>query len=665
MQPLVIIAQIRHHSTLYKTKTAMTTSNDTSDTHAQHDDNDATMDMEEESERPLSQATDDTTSSTKSRPQQAQQHQHDPTNLHKLVHSAHQTMARIDQLERKLNERAMRLRRRTLNILDPHLTKPYRSTHLRCFLTHAVTPADEATKASMTSSSGTTIAIDPIVVYTLRIEGKLLIGHLDHAQADAYDARTHYTPTSDDYLDRNQRAADKEEDDVLPIKFTHLFERAEVQLQSTYSPRPHPMAKKKPPAATTSKKRRGSTSKSPLPEETAMDPKDLVLSDKTTLVWTKDLSADAHAFDFQYTPPPAQDSRVQLHSVIAKVKLFPNKAIAAKDPLYEISPQLAAEFFPRHVPLEVEAIATKNNASSSSTGETTEGNADGTGGDTASAPSSNNNKETNKDDTDELPAMEDEIAIPPEGLTMRQIVNAFFTYIHDNQLCDESDKSLIICDAKLQKVLGVERFNFSAIQQLLAGKYLVRPMHTPVKLTHVMKEENSTNYTLPPDRQEEDPPTPSQLQFDMDIHVPAFFPFRARELLRRIKRRELEYTSSRTKARYLLMARRAKDEDAVKAILDQVVSGRQYGADLVPIFAALAKAAPPHSEARMAAQCDQRMSYLLPKVEDATMAAQRGWDKVSAIVEKCRTNKSLTKSDTVKDEEKDDESSNVVEQMEE
>jgi hypothetical protein len=103
--------------------------------------------------------------------------------------------------------------------------------------------------------------------------------------------------------------------------------------------------------------------------------------------------------------------------------------------------------------------------------------------------------------------------------------------------------------------------------------------------------------------------------------------------MRRIKRRELEYTSSRTKARYMLMSRRAKDEEAVKLKIDQVVSGRQLGENMQPVMAALSKSAPPNTEARTASHLDVRMSYLLGRLREHHQAALAARE----LAEACRT----------------------------
>ncbi|KAL7562972.1 hypothetical protein ACA910_018611 [Epithemia clementina (nom. ined.)] len=589
--------------------------------------------------------------------------------LHKIIVSAHDQISRIDELERKVDERCIRLRRRTCNILDSSLTAPYRLSHLRCFATHAYYPNgisnDEAHQADASITAGDSSKTDEKSTadaaaaasilttgrpensnntWVLRLEGKLLIGHLDHASAKAHDQKVGYVAPADD-LDRSK--GEKEEDEVIPFQFTHFFERVEVEFQTTYSPRPHPMAKKKSPPA--SKKRRtgnscssSTSTKQSLLEENFVDPKLLVVSPTTTLVWTQTTAAtaDAHAFDYHYdSPPPVEKFRYQIHSVVARVQLFSNQQQAAnKDPLYELSPSLAKELFPMHA-VAVAAESAESHANNTTTTAGTASNSnndlskkrkaeDGSPG-AFSSPGKSNSSSV-------VPPVENEVHIP-DGLTMRQIAMAFFTYIHDHQLCDESDRGTIICDERLQNLFQLERFNFSGLQQLLLSNNLVKPMSgNPVKLTYIMKEDTATTYCPPPpplgSKGDDDVFEPLQFQFDMDVMVPSLFPFRSREILRRMKRRELEYTSSRTKARYLLMARRAKEEEDVKMMIDQVVSGHQLGSEYIPIFTALAKAAPPHTEARRAAQCDAKVSFLMAKIQEHVAAATNAWKNVAAAI---------------------------------
>lgn len=98
-----------------------------------------------------------------------------------------------------------------------------------------------------------------------------------------------------------------------------------------------------------------------------------------------------------------------------------------------------------------------------------------------------------------------------------------------------------------------------------------------------------------------------------------------------MKRREFEYTSSRTKALKMLLAAKA-DEDAVKSKIEDVVSGRSLSSDHVPVLLALAKAAPPGSEARNAAHVDARMTLLVERIQHHARMAKACWE----IVDACR-----------------------------
>ena len=124
---------------------------------------------------------------------------------------------------------------------------------------------------------------------------------------------------------------------------------------------------------------------------------------------------------------------------------------------------------------------------------------------------------------------------------------------------------------------------------------------------------------------------PQVLSFDMDVSIPRFFHFRARELLRRIKRREFEYTSARTKARYMMVASRG-NEDVIKGKIEQCMSGHGYAAENIPVFLALARAAPPNSEARGAAQMDARACALVERLDECSRKVAAAWEVVDTCL---------------------------------
>jgi hypothetical protein len=129
----------------------------------------------------------------------------------------------------------------------------------------------------------------------------------------------------------------------------------------------------------------------------------------------------------------------------------------------------------------------------------------------------------------------------------------------------------------------------------------------------------------------------SLLQMDVGVTIPSYFPYRARELLRRIKRRELEYTSSRTRARWLLQTStltKSEDGRVVRQAIEQAVQQQRLpvSSELIPIYLALAKAAPPQTEARMAGHVDARTAYLWSQLEKQLPLACQTW----AAAETCR-----------------------------
>jgi hypothetical protein len=212
---------------------------------------------------------------------------------------------------------------------------------------------------------------------------------------------------------------------------------------------------------------------------------------------------------------------------------------------------------------------------------------------------------------------------------MKEIVSAIFFYIQEKRLQDELEPSVIVNDKILANLFQCDRMNFADVQQLLFSKELVADASKePIVLTYIMTQDTaSPSFGEPPSDHPER--IPSVLSFDTDVYVEGVFHYRARELLRRIKRREFEYTSSRTRARNLLVAGRANDE-LVRERIEDTVCGRGYTAEHIPVWLALAKAAPAKSEARAAAQMDAKMCLLLERLEHHSRAAQAAWDVVNA-----------------------------------
>ena len=494
-----------------------------------------------------------------------------------------------------------------------------------------------------------------------------------------------------DRMQQFYRIGEKEEDPVPPLVFTHCFDKIEVTFRTIYQPRGAGPAKANPSSMASSsftKKSRSNKRKSSgqqTQEEVAtVNSKLLKASDPTKLVWRKTDTTDANAFFVKYNnhfserpPPPG----MRFHSVVAKIELYPTRpgtgVNASKygfrhqqdvnaEPLYQIvHPVLAKKFFPRHA-FDGKAKTSKDLPSKES--DSGEGNPQ------QQAPPFKTAEE-------EAIPLENDIRIPT-FLTYNEISTGIFRYIQDNNLHDATDRSNIICDKLLTEILEVESMSFGQLQQLLISKDLIRRVGAPssseaaalspqksgasnasnqepvmpVVLTYVMNEQTTSPH-VPVGYEEESEKTdqataedasaiarrraayatqkdadhnPTVLSFDMDVAIPSLFNYRARDLLRRVKKREFEYTTCRTKARYLLVAAKG-DEDTIKTRIDKAISGQGFEVENIPVFLALSKAAMPHSEARGAAQIDAQTCDIVGRVEEASKNVESAWEEVDAI----------------------------------
>lgn len=517
----------------------------------------------------------------------------------------------IEKLEAKLNEHVKRYRRRIACGLDQ--TPAHRKSHMRLFVTHKHLSESEVHGRN---------------TWTLVVEGKLLIGLLDHASAQHVDkhgpfSREHKsspeegdeslksynilpsippeTPVDEGGTSRADRnkyrsVGDVEEDPVEPTLFTHAFDKMVVTFRTVWQPEtlPQSMASLTPPKK--SRKRKAETLQAPA----AINPKHLRMSSATKVSWTKKQSGDAHSFRINYTAMDPPES-MKFHSVVASIDLQPNRP----ETLYRPSPTLAESIFPKHAALPSRKGKLRKVGENGAENEGT------------------------------IP-LENQIQVP-SFLTMKEVIMGFHQYIIDKKLQDEGDKSLILCDKTLSDLLECDSLNFGDLQKTIRKKNLVSAVgldEDPIELTYVM---NETNGSI----QEPLPPTPKGstatpghhgqlLSFDTDVYVPSFFHWRSREIMRRIKRREFEYTSSRTKARYMLVASRG-NEDTIKTKIGECISGQGYAEENIPIFAALAKAAPIGSEAKGAAQIDSKTCALIGSLDQSSRQVQTAWSVVGAF----------------------------------
>jgi hypothetical protein len=534
-----------------------------------------------------------------------------------LLDNHHNQWHRADDLEKRIDEFAIRQRRRIASLLDQ--TPNYRQSHLRLFVTH-----------QCDSDS-----IEPN--WTLVVEGKLLVGHLDHqsaakveeaalrkaresgaVKAAIADPTLSLTPLARS-TDRSQyrSVGEREEDPVEAIYFTHFFDYVKVDFQTVFQPPVVPAQSRSPPTmATPSKKPRNKRKQPSTDMDEArpnIDPSLLSLSPMTSVQWSKSLSQteDSHAFFIRYKQPQAARSNV-LHSVVATITLTPS----FQDDRYMPSTALASAFFPKHL--------TTDNSPAGSGAKRRKGNDGGDATDNAAT----------------------ERAVPlvcrtivPGTLSWNEIVATLSQYAVEKQLQDEADKSIIHNDALLQNLFSCERMSFSNLKELLLSRDLISVANLdPILITYIMREQTASTKQVLGSLQAEAQvvnTSAQMLSFDIDVHVPSFFPYRARELLRRVKKREFEYTSSRTKARYVLMGFNKNNEEVVKSKIEHAICGKGFSSEHTPVFQALAKSSPPVSEARAAAQIDAKLCVLSESGQERNKAALVAWD----LFETCRGKK--------------------------
>ncbi|CAB9526164.1 expressed unknown protein (Partial), partial [Seminavis robusta] len=152
---------------------------------------------------------------------------------------------KVDDLEKRVDEHAKRLRRRVVNLLETQPT--HRLSHLRLFVSHEErSVASDAVVSIHNDASGTTGVSQK---WTLTVEGKLLIGHLDHASAEAFDqalrdkfqeshgvSATHSSLALATSQNVSQTCPTEEEEPVKAAIFTHFFDKMVVQFQSLFQP---------------------------------------------------------------------------------------------------------------------------------------------------------------------------------------------------------------------------------------------------------------------------------------------------------------------------------------------------------------------------------------------------------------------------------------------
>lgn len=644
--------------------------------------------------------------------------------LAKILSNFQRNLNRIDAIERRLEETIAEKRQRAVALLEEHPT--HRSTHLRLFLSHDCSRCDappppqpkphpaantEVPQTYPYPSGNSIIApgqgvqlINPQLLnanlgtgvpgnaapkveakkmnqWTLFIEGRLIVDHLDHEGAALFDKEVNsarlsglesppgdgtvtsmaalpsdqpqninapntQTPTSNVVcpasliVHSRDRAAvklihDREGEQPVPAtKFTHFFDRVSISFQS-YTRNKSTVesileASDQSSTSIKSRKRQAKGAARNSPVKVIEEPYQPTGPAKV-LMWNRAvpgaMTTDTHAFHAIYTEEEEADHKERM--VVATVRLHRRPG---EEQRYKPSKELCSSLFPSF--LRNASLEGKRN-----------------------------------------PPLGNDVIVP-QSLTMDETLHAIHVYVTDRNLQDEQDKSMIHNNATLEKIFDCKMMPFASIKSLLLSRRLLIPSilgtpgDVPIVLTYLMKKDTVTtlnesklaevnvdstepNYVEgqgePPlkRRRGEDKtqntksssdtapnPVPNLLSFDIDVYVQGIYHGRTRDLLRRMKIREYEYTSSRTKAIRMVQQTRA-DEQPVKDRLENSLKGKGLTASHIPVLLALAKASVPGSEARNAAHIDARTTTLIDKMEHHCQKAKACWDIVEACVKLC------------------------------
>ncbi|KAL7522666.1 hypothetical protein ACHAWX_007361 [Stephanocyclus meneghinianus] len=590
-------------------------------------------------------------------------------------------LQRLDDLESRLASRVAAHRRRATNFLEE--TPTHRRTHMRIFVSHRVD--DQSSHATQRETKVTSTAVPnqapkggkdfsallsaaaahhvlpqkkSIRKWTLVVEGGLLIKHLDHESAKEVDRRwdsdlpilgqvdekcadDSLRATKSEIPQREQwqgGRTDRENDVTIePLLFTHLFDRIEVEMKAMKLSSNAVVAN-----ATT---------------DTESDPGQRV----TTFTWdrAKSNTPDSRAFFIVYNEEgfipmsdPSEKASIETPKadyksdyISAEIKLFRRQGDEGN---YIPSVRLCEVFFPTFLGKKQVAHGTKRKASELS-------------------------------DESQLQGDVPNDVVIPNTLTMDEVLRAIFFYIRTRSLQDATDLSIINNDETLSDLFGCNRMLLSEVKRIMLEKNMlvkVEPDSHPIIFNYKMtidgaeplaedifdfqgkqvsiaplaqlNDEATTRTRLSNDaegsralKEKDDDsagkkktkilPLQTMLSCDVDIEVPNLFHLRTRDILRRIKYREFEYTSCRYKAKNALVATKI-DEETAKIAVEDAITGKGYAPHFKQVWMALAKGSHEGGEAQRAALIELRTISLMEKLEERTSIARGYWD----IVEACK-----------------------------
>jgi hypothetical protein len=528
--------------------------------------------------------------------------------------------------------------------------------------------------------------------WILVVEGGVLIKQLDHDSAREVDSRLdaglpilgcrggNDDDDDDDDDDAEDLAQSKavriplrdqwrggntereNEKDFERLQFTHLFDRMEVEMRIVKQSDRSAEAGGETSAITRSG-----------------------LGDVETFTWerAKSNTPDSNAFfvvhneQSEFIPMGGKvfKSTFKVDHISATVKLYRRQADGGN---YLPSPQLCGVFFPTFIGKKAVAELNSKDKSGSKSKKRKR-----SGGETMSLISSSVCSENDASNSSAITTANDDGALTghqpsstsadshiPNTLTMDETLHAIFFYIRTRNLQDVIDLSVVNNNEELTNLFGCSRMLFSDVRSLLVEKQLlvkVEPCTHPIVLNYDMTLDgaepltkkrhvktstekvhegelttrrravnNEAESAQPDGDQVELEPHQTMLSCDVDIDIPNFFHVRTREILRRTKYREFEYTSNRIKALRSLVATKV-DEETAKQVVADVVTGKGYAPYHKQALMAMVKGSHPGGEAQRAALIDLRTASLLEKLEEQSLLARGYWDVVNACKGLCET----------------------------
>jgi len=504
--------------------------------------------------------------------------------------------------------------------------------------------------------------------WTLVIEGGLLIKHLDHVSAKEVDRRLEnglpilgcMQDADDDSDGAHQKGgpmkrelwpggvAERQDEKVIdPLIFTHLFDKLEVEMSIVKK------AKKTEVAPPSSKK---------------------------TFTWerSKANTPDTNAFfvvhdeEHEFKPMGGKvfKSEFNVDHIDAKIKLFRRQG---DEENFIPTPKMCELFFPSFIGMKSDGDmkskdktkkSKKRKLTLSVSGSSLDKSAISTQSSWVDPSSSmlpnagateNNVVATGVAAIGETPpqVMLEEKEGVPNTITMDEAVAAVFFYVRTRGLQDPQDASIINNDEQLSKLFGCNRMLLSAVRPLLIQKGLlvkVEPCTHPIIFNYAMTPDGKEPLTskktdVAPEKivddaksgrrrtstveksasaeeeEEEEAPMQTMLSCDVDVQVPNLYHNRSKDVLRRIKNREFEYTSARTRAFRSLLTTFVHEETA-RQVLGDAARGRGYAPYHKKAWMALAQGSVEGGEAQKAAIIDLRTTSLVEKLEERCSMAQ-------------------------------------------